>query len=275
MSLKLDGTLTLNNGVEMPQFGLGVYLSKVGSETENAVRYALEAGYRHIDTAAFYQNETEVGMVVRSGIVPREEVFVTSKLWTNDNSYDGAKRAFENTMDALGFDYLDLYLIHWPVNDWQGAWRALEEMYHAGRVRAIGVSNFMEHHLAELMAGSEVPPTVNQYEMHPHLQQPNLRAFCQDADIAVTAWAPIMKGRVLDVPELVAIAEKYNKSAVHVTLRWLLQLNVIAIPKSVNQNRIEANSDVYDFDLTDDEMAAIAALDQNARIGPHPDSFGA
>ena len=273
MRLTIDSTISLNNGVEMPRFGLGVLDSAVGSETESAVRYALEAGYRHVDTAAVYGNEREVGKTVNAGIVARETVFVTSKVWTTNLSYDGAKRAFDETMAKLGFDYLDLYLIHWPTSDWQGAWRALEELYEEGRVKAIGVSNFLPHHLNELLQICTVRPAVNQYEMHPYLQQPELRNLCQENEIAVTAWAPIMKGRVLNVPELVAIGEKCGKSAVQVTLRWLLQLGVIAIPKSVNQQRIEANADLYDFELSDDDMAAINTLDQGERVGPHPDTF--
>jgi len=273
MTLALDSTITLNNGVEMPQLGLGVFQSALGSETENAVRYALEAGYRHIDTAAVYGNEQEVGNSVNASSVPREDIFVTSKLWIDDLSYDGAKKGFEETMAKLGLEYLDLYLIHWPNNDWQGAWRAMEELYQEGRIKAIGVSNFLEHHLNEMLSICTVRPVVNQYEMHPNLQQPELRKLCQDNEIAITAWAPIMKGGVLDVPELVAIGEKHNKSAVHVTLRWLLQLGVIAIPKSVNQNRIVANADLYDFELSNDEMATISTLDKGERIGPHPDTF--
>lgn len=273
MSLTLNSTTTLQNDVEMPLFGLGVFQSAVGTETEEAVRYALNAGYKHIDTAAIYANEREVGKIVSAGILPREEIFVTSKVWISDFGYEGTKKAFDKSMDTLGLDYLDLYLIHWPVNDWQGAWRALEEIYQEGRVKAIGVSNFLEHHLTELLDICNIRPMVNQYEMHPYLQQPSLREFCEANEIRVTAWAPIMKGRVLNVPELVAIGEKYNKNAVQVTLRWLLQLGVIAIPKSVNQNRIENNADVYDFELSDEDMATISTLDKDERVGPHPDSF--
>lgn len=274
MSLAINSTITLNNGIEMPQFGLGVFQSAIGTETEDAVRFALEAGYRHIDTAAVYKNEREVGKVVNSGIVRREEIFVTSKLWTTHFKYDDAKRGFDETMEKLGFDYLDLYLIHWPTEDWQTAWGLLEELYKEGRVKAIGVSNFLSHHLSELLDICTVAPTINQYEMHPYLQQSDLRAICQQNNIAITAWAPIMKGRVLDVPELVAIGEKHGKSAVQVTLRWLLQLGVIAIPKSVNQNRIVANADIYNFELSDEDMATINELDKGERIGPHPDTFG-
>ena len=274
MSLTLNSTVTLSNGVEMPRFGLGVYQTKVGEETENAVRWALEAGYPAIDTAALYRNEAEVGKIVRSGIVPRDEVFVTSKVWVDDLSYDGAKAAFNDSLEKLGFDYVDLYLIHWPFNDWQGAWRALEDAYKDGRARAIGVSNFMQHHLTELMNLAEIKPMVNQYECHPRLQQPDLLKFCHDNDIHVTAWAPIMKGRVLDMPEIVNIGEKHGKPAVHVTLRWLLQLGVIVIPKSARQARIQTNADVFDFELTDEEMQIMATLNTGERTGPHPDEFG-
>jgi len=274
MTSTIDSTITLNNGVEMPRFGLGVFQSEVGTETETAVRYALDAGYRQIDTAAAYKNEREVGSIVRSGVVPREEVFVTSKLWTTNYRYDDAKNGFDETMNKLGLDYLDLYLIHWPTTNWQDAWRAMEELYSEGRVKAIGVSNFLQHHLDELLQNCTIRPTVNQYEMHPYLQQPELRKHCEDNEVAVTAWTPIMKGRVREVPELVAIGEKYGKTAVQVTLRWLLQLNVIAIPKSVNKDRIESNADLYDFELSEEDMATISTLDKGERMGPHPDTFG-
>lgn len=273
MTLTIDSTISLNNSVELPQLGLGVFQSAVGSETENAVRYALEAGYTQIDTAAIYRNESEVGKIVNSGIVPRESVFVTSKLWTTNLSYADAKQGFNETMERLGFDYLDLYLIHWPTNDWQGAWRAMEELYQEGRVKAIGISNLLAHHLNKLLENCTVHQAVNQYEMHPYLQQPELRKLCEDNDIAVTAWAPIMKGRVLEVPVLLAVGEKYSKNAVQVTLRWLLQLGVIAIPKSVNKNWVEANADLFDFGLSEEDMTTINSLDKDERLGPHPDTF--
>lgn len=274
MSFSLDSTLTLNNGIEMPRFGLGVWRTEAGTEAENAVRWALEAGYKAIDTAALYANEAEVGQIVKSGIVPREDVFVTSKAWVDHLSYDGTKKAFDDSMERLGLDYVDLYLIHWPVNDWQGAWRALEELYETDRVRAIGVSNFLQHHLDELLSFAKVQPAVNQFEFHPYLQQPELQAYCREHDIAMTAWAPIMKGQVMDVPELVTIGEKYGKSAVHVTLRWMLQIGVITIPKSAKKERIESNADIFDFELTDTEVETINGLDRNERIGIHPDKFG-
>lgn len=273
MTYSLDSTMTLNNGVEMPRFGLGVFKTEVGTETENAVEWALKAGYKAVDTAALYRNEAEVGKIVRSGIVPREDVFVTSKVWIDMLNYDDARKGFDASMERLGLDYVDLYLVHWPVNDWKGAWKALQEIYKDGRAKAIGVSNFLEHHLTELLDMAAVPPAVNQFEFHPHLQQPSLQAFCREHNIAMTAWAPIMKGRVFDVPELVAIGEKYGKSAVHVTLRWMLQIDVITIPKSSKKERIESNADIFDFELTEEEIATINSLDRNERIGPHPDTM--
>ncbi len=274
MALTLGSRITLNNGVEMPRFGLGVFRTEVGSETEDAVRWALEAGYRAIDTAAAYRNEAEVGRIVGSGLVPREEVFVTSKVATGDLSYAGTKAAFEQSIARLGLDYVDLYLIHWPVNDWQGAWRALEEIYATGRIKAIGVSNFLQHHLEELFLFAQVRPAVNQIEFHPYLQQPDLQAFCRAHNIAITAWAPIMKGRVMDVPALMEIGEKYGKSPVHVTLRWMLQTDILTIPKSARKERILSNADVFDFELSAEDIQAINALDKNERIGPHPDKVG-
>lgn len=273
MTFSIESTISLNNGVEMPRFGFGTFRIASGSDTENAVRWALETGYRAVDTAALYGNEAAVGKIVRSGIMPREDVFVTSKVWVDDLSYEKTKRAFDASMQRFGFDTLDLYLIHWPVNEWQGAWRALEEIYEAGRVRAIGVSNFLQHHLEDLLNSANIRPAMNQFELHPFLQQPDLQAFCREHQIHVTAWAPLMKGNVLEVPELVEIGERHGKSAIQVTLRWMLQTDIITIPKSEKKDHIQSNADIFDFTLSDAEIQTINTLDRNQRIGTHPDHF--
>lgn len=274
MSFTLTSTLTLNNGVEMPRFGLGVWRTQPGRETVDAVGWALAAGYRHIDTAMGYSNEGEVGEGLRSSAVPREEIFVTSKITTSALSYEGTKAALDDSMGKLDIGYVDLYLIHWPVNDWQGSWRALEEAYGDGRVKAIGVSNFMQHHLEQLFAMAQVRPVVNQIEYHPYLQQSDLVNFCRDNDVAITAWAPIMRGQVVDVPALIEIGERYGKSPVQVTLRWMIQTDIITIPKSANKGRIGSNADIFDFELSEADIEVIDALDKNERIGPHPDNVG-
>jgi len=267
-------TVKLHNGFEMPQFGLGVWRSEPGAETEQAVRWAIEAGYRHIDTAAIYQNEASVGKAVAESGVPREQVFVTTKVWNSDQGYDGALRAFQTSLNKLAMDYVDLYLIHWPVKGkFKETWRAFEHIYGEGRAKAIGVSNFLVHHLEDLLGSAKVKPMVNQVEFHPRLQQPELLAFDQKNEIAHEAWAPIMKGRVNDIPEIQAIAKTHGKTPVQVTLRWELQKGVVTIPKSVKQERIASNVDVFDFELSEKEMAAIDGLDRGERIGPHPDEI--
>ena len=269
-------TVTLNNGVEMPRFGLGVYQSQAGSETASAVRAAIQAGYRSIDTAAFYENEQSVGEAIATSGTAREELFITTKVWNSNQGYDQTLRAFEDSMGKLNLEYLDLYLIHWPV---EGAfletWHALEELYRAKRVRAIGVSNFHAQHLTVLAHHSSITPQVNQVELHPYMQQQALREFCAARDIVVEAWSPIARGRAVKDPVLMEIGRAHGKSAVQVTLRWQLQAGIVTIPKSVHEERIIANADIFDFTLTDHEMHAIEALDRGnaGRIGPHPDAF--
>lgn len=272
----MDATIGLCSGVAMPRLGLGVYQSRPGRETEQAVRWALEAGYRHVDTAALYGNEASVGGGIRASGVPRGDVFVTTKVWNSDHGYDATLRAFDASLGELGFDTVDLYLIHWPVPARGLAsetWRALERLHAEGRARAIGVSNFEPHHLDALMESSGSPPTVNQVELHPYLQQRRLRGYCAANDIVVEAWSPLAKGAVARDPVLRAIGAKHGKSAVQVTLRWLLQIGVAAIPKSVQRDRIRANAEVFDFALDEDDLAAIEALDRDGRTGPHPDRF--
>ena len=264
----------LHNGIEMPQLGLGVWRSGPGPETEQAVHWALEAGYRHIDTAAIYQNEADVGKAIAESSVPREQVFVTTKVWNTDQGYDGTLRAFQTSLDKLALDYVDLYLIHWPVKGtFKDTWRALEQIHGEGRAKAIGVSNFLVHHLEDLFETAQVKPMVNQVEFHPRLQQPELLAFDQQNGIAHQAWAPIMKGRVNDIPELQTIAKTHGKTPVQVTLRWELQKGVVTIPKSVKQERILSNADVFDFELSPGEVATIDGLDREERVGPHPDEI--
>jgi 2,5-diketo-D-gluconate reductase A len=269
-------TITLNNGVEIPQLGFGVY-QVPPEETEGAVRAALEVGYRHIDTAEMYGNEEGVGAGIRASGVPREEVFVTSKLNNGFHAHGDALKAFDGTLDALGSDYVDLFLIHWPLPgidvDYVETWKALEEIYESGRAKSIGVSNFNAHHLRKLHGETEVVPAVNQIEVHPYLAQDELRAFNAQHQIATEAWSPIAQGKVLDDPTILRVAERYGKTASQVTLRWHVQRGDIVFPKSVTRSRVEENFDIFDFELSEDDLREITALDRNERTGPDPDTF--
>jgi len=272
--MKLEDCVVLRNGVKMPRLGLGVLRSEAGREVEVAIRWALEAGYRSIDTAMIYGNEPSVGKAVRESGLNRSEIFITTKVWNTDQGYDSTLTAFETSLNKLEMDYVDLYLVHWPVKGkYKETWRAMETIYRSGRARAIGVSNFLIHHLEDLLQTVEIPPMINQIEFHPHLQQPELREYCERGHIQLEAWRPIMKGTVLEVPELVALGKKYDKSAVQVTLRWILQLGIVVIPKSVKQERILSNADLYDFELTQEDMSLIAGLDRGKRMGPDPDTY--
>jgi len=262
----------LNNGVQMPWLGLGVFRSEEGQEVENAVKVALENGYRSIDTAAIYQNERGVGKAVLESAVSREEIFLTSKVWNSDQGYHTTIEAFEESLEKLQTPYLDLYLIHWPKGRRSvETWKALEELYQKNKIRAIGISNFLIHHLEDFLPECKIIPAVNQVEFHPELIQPELLKFCQNKGIQLEAWAPIMKGRVNDIPDLKEIAEKYGKTPVQIVLRWDIQKGVVTIPKSVKPERIISNADIFDFELSGDEMQKIDALDKNGRIGFHPD----
>ncbi|MFC7391977.1 aldo/keto reductase [Scopulibacillus cellulosilyticus] len=270
----LSDRVVLHNGVEMPRFGLGVYKAEEGQEVVNAVKAAINAGYRSIDTAAFYQNETGVGEAVKAVDVPREELFITTKVWNDRQGYESTLSAFNESREKLGLDYIDLYLVHWPVSGkYKDTWRALEKLYKEGYVRAIGVCNFKPHHLKDLLADSEYKPVVNQIELHPRLIQEETRAFCKDHQIKVEAWSPLMRGRIFDHPILTEIAGKYGKTPAQVILRWDLQHDIITIPKSVHEHRIKENADVYDFELTQGEMDRIDSLNNNERTGPDPDEF--
>lgn len=274
----LQSTTTLANGVKMPWFGLGVFKVEEGPELVNAVKAAIKNGYRSIDTAAIYENETGVGQGIREGLeaagIAREDLFVTSKVWNADLGYESTLAAYETSLQKLGLDYLDLYLIHWPVEGkFKDAWRALETLYKAGRVKAIGVSNFQIHHLEELMKDAEIKPMVNQVEFHPRLTQKELRAFCVEQGIQVEAWSPLMQGQLFDNEVLQEIAANSNKTVAQIILRWDLQNGVITIPKSTKEHRIIANSEVFDFVLSAEDMQRIDSLNQNHRVGPDPDNF--
>ncbi|MDO8847035.1 MAG: aldo/keto reductase [Coriobacteriia bacterium] len=270
----MTATVRLANGVEMPRLGLGTYKSAEGGDVERSVAAALALGYRSIDTASLYGNEAGIGSAIAASGVPRDEIFLASKMWNDEQGYDETLTAYERSLKLLGTSYLDLYLVHWPRPQTPETWRALERLYAEGAVRAIGVCNHLEHHLEALLAVADVPPMVDQYESHPWLQQPALRAYCQAHDIVVEAWAPLMKGRVAEVPELVAIGAAHDKTPAQVAIRWLLQLEVVTIPKSVHAGRVAENADVFDFSLTAEEMGAIAALDRGYRFGPEPDRGG-
>ncbi|WP_339265758.1 aldo/keto reductase [Paenibacillus sp. FSL W8-0187] len=274
----LQDTTTLYNGVNMPWFGLGVFKVEEGPELVNAVRTAIQYGYRSVDTAAIYGNEEGVGQGIREGLeaagIKREDLFVTSKVWNADLGYESTMKAYEESLRKLGLEYLDLYLIHWPVEGkYIDAWKALETLYKEGRVRAIGMSNFQIHHLEKLMKETEIKPMLNQVEYHPRLTQKELQAFCRTNGIQLEAWSPLMQGKLLDQEDLQQIAEKHHKSIAQIILRWDLQNGVVTIPKSTKEHRIAENAAIFDFELSDEEMQRIDSLNQNHRVGPDPDHF--
>ncbi|WP_249870375.1 aldo/keto reductase [Oceanobacillus saliphilus] len=274
MITHLQDTVTLNNGIKMPGFGLGVYKVENGQTVINAVKTAIMHGYRSVDTASFYNNEDGVGQGIREAGIPREEIFLTSKVWNEEQGYESTLKAFDRSLKKIGTDYLDLYLIHWPVKGkYKETWRAMEELYADGKVRAIGVSNFHVHHLQDLMQDSKIKPAIDQVEYHPHLSQPELREFCEKENIQLEAWSPLKRGKLLDEPTLTEIAEKHGKSTAQVILRWDIQNDVITIPKSITDQRIIENADIFDFTLTDDDMEKINSLHINDRAGTNPDSY--
>jgi methylglyoxal/glyoxal reductase len=270
----ISGSFELHNGVPMPYLGLGVFQVDDGDEVIQAVKHALSVGYRHIDTASLYGNERGVGQAVAASGIPRKEIFVTSKVWNSNQGYDNTLRAFDKSMKLLEFDVLDLYLVHWPVKGkYIETWRALERLYTEGRVRAIGVSNFLRHHLEDLLAHCETIPMVNQMEFHPRLVQQELLGYCSSRKIQYEAWSPFMQGQIFNIRELRMLASKYGKDISQLVLRWNLQKGVVAIPKSVHRERIISNAQIFDFEITTDDMAAIDGLDKHERVGADPDNF--
>ncbi|SFD71575.1 Aldo/keto reductase [Bacillus sp. UNCCL81] len=274
----MNNLVKLNNGLEMPIIGLGVFQVEDGQVVIDSVKASIRNGYRSIDTAAIYQNEEGVGQGIREALeendLKREDLFITSKVWNADLGYQSTIDAFELSLKKLGLDYLDLYLIHWPVEGkYVESWKALETLYKNGKVKAIGMSNFQIHHLKEVMANAEIMPMINQVELHPMLSQVELREFLKENSIQVEAWAPLMQGQLFENETLSQIANKHNKSIAQVVLRWHLQNGVVIIPKSIKEHRIQENANIFDFELTEEDMNQINSLNQNLRVGPDPDNF--
>ncbi len=267
--------ITLNNAVSIPQLGFGVFQIPP-DQTKDATALALQVGYRHIDTAEMYRNEAGVGEAVRASGIDRSEIFVTSMLNNGAHAYDDALAAFAETLNTLDIGYVDLFLVHWPlptVTDFVETWKAMEEIYASGKARAVGVSNFQTHHLNRLAAECTVVPAVNQIEVHPYLTNETVRAYGADHGIATEAWSPIAQGGVLDDPTIVTIAERVDRTPAQVTLRWHVQRGDIVFPKSVTESRVRENFALFEFELTDADIAAISALNKDERTGPDPDVF--
>ena len=263
-----NNTFELNNSATMPQIGLGVLFAKNDGEVENAIISALQIGYRKIDTASAYQNEEGVGTAILQSSVPRSEIFLTTKVWNTEQGYDQTLLAFDNSLARLQTDYIDLYLIHWPVKlKYRETYKAMQNIYKSGRAKAIGVCNFDRNQLSDLMEHTEIIPVINQVEMHPHLSQNELINFSNKYNIQLEAWRPIMMGEVLQIPELAQIGMRHHKSAVQIALRWLVQRGVAVIPKSVTPKRIKENFEIFDFELSEVEMNIIEGLNQNRRLG--------
>lgn len=278
----MEKQFELENSVHIPSVGFGTWQTPDGATAVDAVRCAIETGYRHIDTAAVYGNEKSVGEGIAHSGIDRRELFVTSKVWNTERGYDTTLRAFDKTLADLGLEYLDLYLIHWPATahrfeDWQrinaDTWRAMEKLYHDGRVRAIGVSNFLPHHLEALMDGAEEQPSVNQIEFHPGFMQAECVNFCKSCGIVVEAWSPLGTGRMLNNATLKTIATRYGKSVAQVCIRWALQHEVLPLPKSVTPSRIRENLDVFDFELSSVDMLTIDRMEYFGGSGLNPDKI--
>ncbi len=274
MISSIEDCTLLNNGLKMPWLGFGVFKISDGQEVEQAVRYALEAGYRSIDTAAGYRNEDGVGKAIRESSIPREDLFLTTKLANEDQRKKRVFDAFEESLKRLRTEYVDLYLVHWPVKGcYQETWRVMEEIYQSGRAKAIGVSNFMIHNLEDILPDCQIVPAVNQIEFHPYLVQPELLTFCQEHQIQVEAWSPLVQGQIVADSTVQKIAEKYHRTPAQIALRWGLQHEVVTIPKSIRPHRIAENADIFDLVLSEAEMKALDALDEGKRVGPDPYNF--
>ncbi|MEH6986491.1 aldo/keto reductase [Cytobacillus firmus] len=272
--LSLSTTAALANGVNMPRVGLGVFKVEKEEELITAVKAAIEIGYRSIDTAAIYGNEEWVGEAIRQSGCNREELFITSKVWNSDQGYEATLKAFNTSLEKMGLEYLDLYLIHWPVEGkYTETWRALEDLYKEGKIKAIGVSNFQISHLENLLKAAEVKPMINQIELHPKLAQTELRAFAAKHNMHIEAWAPLMQGGLFENEVLTEMAKKHGKSIAQIVLRWHLQNGIIVIPKSTKPHRIEENAGLFDFELSQPDMELINSLDEHLRVGPDPDNF--
>lgn len=271
--MDINSKITLNTGTQIPRFGIGCWRSPSGDVTKNSVLWALEYGYRHIDTAAIYKNEVDVGNVIRESGIDRKELFVTTKLWNTDSRAHRQQEAFDESLDKLGLDYVDLYLIHWPVENFIESWHELEKIYRSGRAKAIGVSNFKVHHLEALLKEAEIVPAVDQMEFNPHIQDNEAIDFCRSHGIAYEAWSPLGAGTLLNEPTIVSVAEKYGKTPAQVILRWVLQRDIIVFPKSNRKERIKENAAIFDFELSDADINAINGLNCGKRTGSDPDTF--
>lgn len=270
--MNLNTTKKLNNGVEIPLLGLGVF--KSGKDTYKSVRYALDAGYRHIDTASYYQNEYDVGKAVKDSGIAREDIFITTKIWTDDMRNHKVREAFEESLRLLNCHYVDLYLIHWPVKEeYIKTYQIMEKLNQEGKIKAIGVSNFQPHHLDTLIDNVETKPAVNQIEIHPYLNNNEVIKYCFEKGIAPQSWSPLARARIMNDSKLLDMATKYNKTVAQIAIRWHLQKNLIVIPKSIHKERIVENTEVFDFQLSLNDMNIIEDLDCNLRTGSHPDSF--
>lgn len=274
MIKNINDSAVLNNGVKMPWLGYGVYLIEDGAEVQKSINKALEVGYRSIDTAAVYKNEIGVGMAIKESGIPREDIFLTTKVWNYDLRNKKISEAFEESLKKLNTDYVDLYLIHWPVkNFYLDAWMEMEKIYKSGRAKAIGVSNFMIHHLKDVLEICEVKPAVNQVEFHPLLVQPELLKFCKEQNIQMEAWSPLIQGQVTNINTIKKLSKKYDKSPAQIVLRWNLQHEVVTIPKSSKPHRIIENSQLFDFELSELDMDLLDTLNKVKRVGPDPNNF--